>query len=505
MTHRVTRRDLMKHAVGAGMSGMAGPVSLAADRKERQPTTSISSLSPEIAERVRRVENGLLLPTPVFENYPPERVSLASRMEHHNCPGVSIAVIRDGTVEWARGYGFRQAGKSRPVSVDTLFQAGSISKPVAAVAALRLIEQGRLDLDEDVNRFLVSWKVPRNGSWQPRVTLRQLLSHTAGMTVHGFGGYSRKEPAPSLVQVLNGEKPANTRAILVNTVPGTQFRYSGGGTSVVQQMLIDVTRKPFPELMRELVLDPLGMADSTYEQPLPEARSRAAATAHVGEKEPVEGKWHVYPEIAAAGLWTTPADLARFAIEIQSARAGKGAKLLSREMVEQMLTPQVEDHIGLGVFLEGEGAARRFGHGGVDHGFVANLKAYTDAGLGAVVMTNAYSGDLCGEILKAVAAEYAWPDYVKPKRTVHVDPGVLGPYVGQYELRPGFEFSVTRKEDSLLLQPAGQPAIELFPESDTRFFARAVNMEVTFVRGESRVTQLIFRQNSREMPAKRKD
>src|SRR6185436_9257568 len=153
-------------------------------------------------------------------------------------------------------YGVCAADQSTLVDPTTLFQAGSISKPVAAVAALRLVDAGRIDLDADVNDYLVSWKVPANEGWQPRVTLRHLLSHTGGLTVHGFPGYARGQAVPTLVQVLDGAKPANTAAVRDNAVPGTQSRYSGGGTTIVQQMLIDVMGKPFPALMRELVLDP---------------------------------------------------------------------------------------------------------------------------------------------------------------------------------------------------------------------------------------------------------
>lgn len=199
----------------------------------------------------------------------------------------------------------------------TLFQAGSISKPVAALAALRLVEQGKLSLDEDVNAKLVSWKVPGNEfTKEQKVTLRRLLTHSAGLTVHGFPGYAAGAQVPTLVQVLNGEKPANTPAIRVDTVPGRLWRYSGGGYTIMQQLLIDVTQKSFPELMRQLVLEPAGMKHSTYEQPLPPARAGEAATAHDANGQPVKGQFHTYPEMAAAGLWTTPTDLALLAIEL---------------------------------------------------------------------------------------------------------------------------------------------------------------------------------------------
>src|SRR5262249_27708993 len=151
----------------------------------------------------------------------------------------------------------------------TLFQAGSVSKPIFALAVMRLAQEGKVDLDEDVNRYLISWKVPANGSWQPRITLRQLLSHSGGMTVHGFPGYASDEKVPSVLDILDGRPPANTPRIEVNIVPGTQLRYSGGGITVAQQLVVDLLGEPFPKMMREVILDPLRMKHSTYEQPLP--------------------------------------------------------------------------------------------------------------------------------------------------------------------------------------------------------------------------------------------
>ena len=265
-----------------------------------------------VEARISRIENGLLSPV-VVAGRPIPLMTLAARMAELKVPGVSIAVIYNGAIEWAKGYGAAEAGTQTPVTPRTLFQAASVSKPVAALAALRLVEQGRLVLDEDVNAKLKSWKVPENEFTKAeKVTLRRLLSHTAGLTVHGFGGYPADVPVPSLAQVLDGEKPANSAAIRVDIVPGTVWRYSGGGYTVMQQLLIDVTGRAFPDILAELVLKPVGMTDSTYEQPLPEARRGGAAAGHTSDGKLLPGRCHTYPEMAAAGLWTTPTDLARF-------------------------------------------------------------------------------------------------------------------------------------------------------------------------------------------------
>jgi CubicO group peptidase (beta-lactamase class C family) len=264
-----------------------------------------SNVSELVEHRIERIIKGVIPDSPVEGELGTPR-PLHERMAYHRTPGVSIAVINGFEIEWARGFGVCEAGTSRGVMPATLFQAGSISKPIFALAVMRLVQEGRLDLDEDVNRYLTFWQVPATGPWQPRVTLRQLLSHTAGTTIHGFPGYQVSEPQPTLTQVLNGEAPANTGRVQVNFLPGLQFRYSGGGTTVAQQVVVDQLKRPFPDIMHSLVLDPLGMADSTYEQPPPAERAAQAATAHPGNNIPLLGKYHVYPEMAAEGLWTTP-------------------------------------------------------------------------------------------------------------------------------------------------------------------------------------------------------
>jgi CubicO group peptidase (beta-lactamase class C family) len=274
-------------------------------------------------------------------------------MEHHNVPGISIAVINDGKIEWARGYGLADVAEGRPVTTTTLFQAASISKPVAATAALTLVEEGSLELDRNVNEWLVSWKMPENDytAVQP-VTLRELLTHSAGTTVHGFPGYARSAQIPNAIGVLDGE--GNTDPIRVDIVPGSQWRYSGGGYTAMQLLLTDVAGMSFAAIMRERVLGPAGMSESTYEQPLPESRWSQAATGYRPDSSEVEEKWHVYPEQAAAGLWTTPTDLAHFAIAVQQAYAGESESMLSQEMAEAMLTPDENDW-GLGPGIMGGG------------------------------------------------------------------------------------------------------------------------------------------------------
>ena len=399
----------------SGGSRLLHRLLLAAALAALAPAASMSAFqsSEELEARIRRVEGGLV---PAGTPAESAAAALTERMAHYRVPAVSVAVIQGGRIEWAKAYGFADSARAAPVTPRTLFQAASISKPVAAMAALRLVEEDVLELDEDVNQKLVMWKVPENEFTRERkVTLRRILSHSAGLTVHGFPGYTIDSRIPSLVQVLRGEPPANTPPVLVDSEPGSRWRYSGGGFCVLQQLIADVTGKPFARFMRDTVLQRLGMNDSTYEQPLPPGLSERAAAGHDKEGRPVEGRWHIYPEMAAAGLWTTPSDLARFAIELQEACAGRSHKVLSQDTAQEMLTAQ-SGRSGLGIMVEGSGPSAFFLHGGSNRGFRCTLIATVHGGKGAVVMTNSDNGaELAGEIVRSVAREYAWPELPKPQ------------------------------------------------------------------------------------------
>jgi CubicO group peptidase (beta-lactamase class C family) len=363
---------------------------------------------PAEAARVARVEAGL--PPITLPGQEPLQLSLQRWMELYKIPGLSVAVFEKNTLVWAKTYGVKEAGGSEPVAIDTLFQAASISKPVTALAALRYVEQGKWSLDANINDKLVSWKVPDNEfTKKQKVTLRRLLSHTAGLTVHGFPGYTVDAPKPTLQQILDGVKPANTEPVRVDLVPGTEARYSGGGLTVVQLMMEDQLKKPFPHILNEAVFTPLGLKRSTFEQPLPPAlASNAAAGTHASGKS-VEGRWHVYPEQAPAGLWTTPSDLANLTLEVLKARAGTSKRVVSQAMAKQMLTKQ-SDGFGLGFQLE-EGSDR-FGHGGVNEGFTSTLIAFANSGSGVVMMANGDNGPFLFERFAAsIAAEYGWKSF----------------------------------------------------------------------------------------------
>ncbi len=371
------------------------------------------TLYPPASSRHLALLLAVVLPTAASaQDFPRvERISqhVQDVMKKYEVPGVALAVFREFEIEWARGYGVASADTKAPVEPLTLFQAASISKPVAALVAMRLVAAGRLDLDRNVNDYLKSWKLPDNELTAARaVTLRMILSHTAGLTVHGFKGYEAGSRVPTVPQVLDGAPPANSEAVRVTVAPATKFEYSGGGTTLLQLLLVDVTGTPFPELARREALDPVGMRFSTYEQPLPEALAKFATAGHEKGKV-VKGERHVYPEMAAAGLTTTASDLARFAIAIQRARLGLSS-ILSRPDALLMTTPYLPDSFGLGFeqFPPKEKEKKYFGHSGGNHGYRCWLLASLDGGHGFVILTNGDEWKAVSEIADKVREEYAF-------------------------------------------------------------------------------------------------
>ena len=460
----------------------------------------------DTSERIRRVENGLIQPFQI-KGEKAEKWNIAERMKHYKVPGVSVAVISNGAVEWAKGYGEREAGTNLPVTKETLFQAASISKPVAAAAALRMVQDKKLNLDADVNGKLTSWKVPESEyTKEKKVTLRALLSHTAGTSVSGFPGYAATVTTlPTVVQILEGTAPANTKPVRVEAPIGKEWSYSGGGITVMQQLVTDVSGKPFAALAKELVLSKAGMKNSTFEQPLPKQFHAQAAAAHNDKGEMIAGRWHAYPEMAAAGLWTTPNDLANFAIELQQAYKGKTGKVLAPETVRQMFTAQIGGY-GLGIGLNGTSKAARFSHGGSNEGYRCTLIAYKETGQGAVVMTNSDNGDaLVNEIFRSIAAEYNWTDFLAAEKTVvKLDSKTLDDYAGKYQFGTAGQFTVSSESGKLLLQLGGEKKYELLAESATHFFVKEMPLVVIFVKDAAgRVTEMISFYNGQEYRLKK--
>lgn len=445
--------------------------------------------------RIDRVLSGLRPPIAI-KGQPPERWTLAEGMAQSHVPGISIAVMDGDQIAWARGFGIKEAGRTDPVTTSTPFEAQSISKAVTATATLVLVNSGRLSLEESPNVYLKSWKLPDNEyQAQEKVSLRRILSHSSGLTVGGFAGYRAGDPLPSLLQILDGKKPANNPPIRVDFIPGSKFRYSGGGAEVMQQLLMDVTGEPFPELMKRLVLTPARMTLSTFEQPLPQARWVEAASGHDGEGAVVKGKWPIQPEMAAGGLWTTPTDLAKWALAITRAWKGDKNELFSRRIASEMLTVQKAPY-GLGVEVQGTGPSLEFSHAGSNSGFRALAVMFPAIGKGAVIMANGDRADwVIGSLIMSIASEYHWPARMQTEReVVSLSTARLDALVGVYSLPPGpsgeaVTYEISRTGSRLFAELKGlgsYPKYELFPSSATSFFSTSgLNVDFTLDAGRA--------------------
>jgi CubicO group peptidase (beta-lactamase class C family) len=425
-------------------------------------------------ERIARIENGLREPVTV-RGARARAMRLVDRMRDLHVPGVSIAVIDHGRIAWTRAYGVADAQTGRPVTPATLFQAASISKPVAAVATVK----SRIDLDADVSRRLPDSALTARHP----VTVRALLSHTAGVSDEDLAGYPATAACPTLQQEL-------TRAE-VKWEPGSRYAYSSLGYGVLQQVLVDTTGRPFDALARTTVFAPLGMRDSLFAATLPAALAPHAAKGHALDGTPLAGGWHCYPEQAAAGLWTTAADLARFAIALQD----RNHAFLSKRQLGMLLTP-VRDDYGLGFELDHTGKEPAFHHSGSNAGYKAQLWAYTRTGQGAVILTNGdYGATLIAELMRAIATEYGWEDWRPIERAaVPANTALFDRYVGSYAVS-NVTLRVERRGDKLMLAgpPLGPEPVELIPSGDADFFVREKDATLHFdLEADGHVDTLTF-------------
>ncbi len=423
---------------------------------------------PEVVDtRIRRVENEL---TGWVQTQKPLKWSLHERMKFYKVQGLSIAVIHNYKIDWAKGYGWADSSEHRPVTTRTLFQAASISKSLNAAGILKLVQDGKVDVYTDINQYLKSWKFPYDSlSKSKKITIANLLSHTAGLTVHGFPGYSRGDSLPSITDILDGKKPSNTAAVRSQFEPGLKFEYSGGGILLSQLIVTDVTHQRYDEYMLQNVLGPLGMSNSFYTQPPPAEKEQVLATAYHSDGTMVKGKFHIYPEQAAAGLWTTPTDLCKFMIETQLAYQGRSHTLLSRELTKLEVTPYLDSSSALGVFIDNRDGIKYFHHSGSNDGFECVYYGTLDGGDGAAVMINSNNAEILDEVVNSVSGVYAWKNFNPVKKTViEVPDTILSSYVGKYLLN-GEPVYITRQKDTLTLND-GKTLYKMYFTSGADFF-----------------------------------
>ncbi|UFH55596.1 serine hydrolase [Spirosoma sp. KNUC1025] len=464
-----------------------------------QPPKNLSS-------RITAVENGLIPYVPVAGL---AGWNLEERMRYHKVPGLSLAVIHDYKIDWVKSYGLADTTTRKPVTNETIFSAGSISKLLAAMAALKLVEQGKLSLDAPINQYLTSWKLAENDfTRKTPVTLRMLLSHRGGTSQSAYFGFTPdKVPLPSVPDILAGKPGTDSRPVVVNSEPNKEFRYSGGGYLVAQMAMMDVTGRDFATLTDELIFKPLGLRSTTFAQPLPPQLAAKASWAYSSNGW-FKGMPYVYPQQAAAGLHTTAADLAKIIIDIQNSYRGKGV-ILSQSSAQAMMTPLAavsdgfyKEQIGLGAFLlqqstKTDERSRFFNHTGVNAGFIAEVMGSLTDGNGLVVMLNNNNGanELKKEISRAVASAYNWKDFLpRPLVTFVLADSLLNAYVGRYQRGPDEVVSIRRKGNLLVEKinngndiicvPIGRDTIALTDYTAKAYFSRGKSGKIDSLRLE---------------------
>ena len=432
-------------------------------------------------------------------------LTIEQLMDSLGVPGVSVAVFRDFEILWAQGYGVADVLTGAPVGVETVFQAASISKPVAAMASLRAVQDGVFGLDDDINSILTSWRLDGEGMTTNRpVTPASLMSHTSGLgDAFGFPGYDPDVEVPTVVEILEGGERSNVGRIFMEREPGVAYEYSGGGVTLQQLALADARGRDFADILRDDVLDPIGMTRSTYAQPLPPEWDADAARAHSSTGEARGPKWHVYPERAAAGLWTTPTDLARFAIEVQRSVRGESNRVLDVDHARRMITPVGVGPFAIGFSVGKEGEGWYFSHGGSNWGFRATLVAHLSKGYGLAIMTNSDSGAaVMGELTRRIQRAYGWDVFAEPvprgyRPTTQAEPvalpaSLLQRYVGRYA--DGNETMEVTHDDrwGLRVAPSAGGIYPMFATSETEFFLRVAPVSFEFVVEGGESVAMIF-------------
>lgn len=432
--------------------------------------------------KIARVEAGLL---PIAAVRVGVTANIQDRLHAYGVPGLSVAVIEGGRIAWAKGYGVADTKTGRKVTPTTLFQAASLSKPITAMGVLSLVREKRLTLEEDVNENLTNWKLPTG----VHITPRMLLNHSSGLNVPGFTGYPVGAPLPNLIDILTGRPPANNPALKFEQTPGETASYSGGGYEVLQQLIVDVSGQSFESYMRSAVLAPLGMKHSAFEQPLSTGRRSTAAMGHYAGGQQILGGFRVMPELAAAGLWSTPSDIARYVLNVQRTNVGLAHQPLDSPLVREMLTPGAGQH-GLGPTMSGAGLAIRFGHDGFNEGYESAFVGYVSGSHGAVVMANSsFAFMLIEEVLNSISRAYSWPgfdstsqrppdDTIGQQRVLPVSSHTLESSIGDYVLGDEARIHIFSDGNRLFVNWPGAGKAEIFAASDGRFFCPPLTFEL---------------------------
>ena len=432
--------------------------------------------------------------------------SIEERMKHYGIPGASIAVIHNGEIAWTKGYGVMDKESQTPVTTETLFQAAATSMPVTAYGALRLVEQNKLDMDENINSYLKSWKVPENEfTRENKVTIKNLLNHSAGIHPRGTGSYSINEKIPTFLEILNGTSPALNDPIAVNKEPGESVRFAYANYVPIQQMMLDIEGKTFPEIMHELVLQPLEMNNSTFNQSLSAEQLTKIATGYLQDGSMVKGRREIYPAMASYGLWTTAEDYAKFLTNVQQTLKGKPTKGLSKDLTELMGTPYGVGNsgwsftLGLGFQLLNRNDEIYLRHHGWNRGFYAEIEAHRDKGYGVVVMTNSTFPEFNVEVMRSVALAYDWDNYVSVHQKIEIEQSSAEKITGRYQSEDVIVEIYQENNQLFYKNILAEEGVELVKVSDSLFVRRNSSAFIQFKPGSENGAinlQYVSRNNS---------
>lgn len=446
-----------------------------------------------INEKILRIENGLQEAVLITDNVD-KTFSIKERMEYYDVPGLSIAVVKDNKIEWAKSYGLKLKNSTDSVSLSTKFQAASLSKPLTAIVALKMIDKGMIQLDSSVNSQLTTWKIPDNeNTANISITPRHLILHTSGLNVPGYPGYKKDSEVPELIELLNGVGNSNTEPTKVLVKPNTEWRYSGAGYSVLQLLMIEKSGMSFPELMKNELFHPINITNSTFKQ----EDLHDIAFAHLENGQIVEKGYHIYPEMAAAGLWTTPIDYAKVVCELQKSYKGESNLILSQNSAQNALSKHWGG-MGLGFILRNNGDSTALAYSGGNHGYICDIYSYLHSESGVVIMTNSNNGaPLIEEIYRSLSKEYKWTDW-KPDtiQAISMDSvlikRIVGGYSGLSRDNEEFQFDLIEQANGLYYKTRDKK-YPVFAISDFEFVIPEQDWRLSLLNDNLAIDSLKFR------------
>jgi len=453
--------------------------------------------------RIKSLEKGLYRAV-YFKGQRPEKLKLLDRMAFYKVPGLSLAVMDNFRLEWAKIYGYKDIVQYQKLTPDTAFQVGDLSQPVSATVILCLVKENLLKLEEQLGPYFTEialagrkFKPSENIS----MSLASLLSHSAGFYPWTSSGYSRSSAVPDLAQVIRGEEPAQNYFIFRGFDPEAGVRFSDFNYVLLEKYLEDKTQKKLEELAKEKIFTRLSLNNTFFGLPV----SADIASGHLREGPEVDGSWDRYPEQAARGLWSNPSDYLKFMVELIECAKGKKDGLLSTELARQMFSSQ-SPGTGYGFRLEGEHERFKIYLKGKTNGYNSALLVYPSLGQGVVIMTNSDNGGvLIDEILRGLSVIYDWPDFKPEEKTLYrLDPSIYKQYSGRYQVNDSYFLDVSYEDYYLIVHPTGQSPTKFYVETQTIFFSVDPFIRIKFNFDErNQVTGLILWQEDYEVRAKK--